>query len=63
MLTFQIGELHKGMPFNCAIIEVKTYPSLVKDLVKKALDVLNSDLPDSGENCEYCRWNQEIIKF
>ena len=56
-------ELHEGMPFNCSVIEIKTYPSLVKDLVKKALDVLNSDLPDPDENCEYCKWNQELNNF
>jgi len=56
-------DLHEGMPFNCTIVEVKTYPSLVNDLIKKAFDVLNGDIPEVGENCEYCKWNQEIIKF
>jgi len=50
-------DLHKGLPFNCTIIEVRTYASPVKDLVKKAFDVLNNDLPDSNENCKYCKWN------
>ena len=56
-------DLHEGMPFNCTVVEVKTYPSLVNDLIKKALDILNGDLPGSSENCGYCKWNQEIIRF
>jgi len=52
-------DLHEGMPFNCTVIEVKTYPSIVDDLIKKALDVLNDDLPDSNWNCEYCKWTQD----
>lgn len=56
-------DLHEGMPFNCSIIEVKTYPSLVKDLIKKALDILNADLPDSSWNCKYCKWVKNSIKI
>jgi hypothetical protein len=56
-------DLHEGMPFNCTVIEVKTYPSLVKDLIKKALDVLNDDIPDSSWNCEYCKWISESLKI
>jgi len=51
------------MPFNCEIIEVKINLSRVDKLVKKAYNVLNGELPDSGENCEYCKWNQETIKL
>ena len=56
-------ELHEGMPFNCTIIEVKTNLSRVNKLIEKAHDALNGEQPDSNENCEYCKWNQEIIKF
>ena len=56
-------KLHKGMPFNCTIIEVETNFSRVNKLVDKAYDVLNGEVPDSNENCDYCKWNQEIIKF
>jgi hypothetical protein len=30
---------------------------------KKAIDVFNGDLPAVGDNCDYFKWNQEIIKF
>ena len=56
-------ELHKGMPFNCTVIEVKTDFSRVDKLIDKAYDVLNGEMPESNENCDYCKWNQEIVKF
>ena len=54
--------LHNGMPFNCTIIEVKTNLSRVNKLLDKAYNVLNEKMPDSHEDCEYCKWNQEIVK-
>jgi hypothetical protein len=56
-------ELHEGMPFNCTIIEVKTNHSRVDKLVDKAYAILSGELPDSHENCDYCKWNKEIIKL
>jgi hypothetical protein len=56
-------ELHNGMPFNCSVIEVKSNLSRVNKLVNNAYDILNGELPDSNEYCEYCNWNQEIIKI
>ena len=53
-------ELHEGMPFNCTIIEVKTNLSRVDNLIDRAYTVLNGELPDSGENCGYCKWNDQI---
>lgn len=56
-------ELHEGMPFNCTIIEVKTNLSRVDKLIDKAFNILNEDLPKSNDNCEYCKWNEEIIRL
>ena len=56
-------DLHEGMPFNCTIIEVKKNSLRAKNLVDRAYDVLNKEIPKSHENCGYCKWNQEIIKF
>lgn len=53
-------ELHKGMPFNCVILEVKTNFSRVNKLIEKAYNILNSEMPDSNENCDYCNWLTEI---
>jgi len=56
-------ELHEGMPFNCTIIEVKTNLSRVDKLVDKAYTILNGDLPESYENCDYCKWNHELLSY
>lgn len=49
-------DLHKGMPFNCTIIEVKTNYSKVDQLVDKAYNILDGEIPDSNEDCDYCKW-------
>jgi hypothetical protein len=51
------------MPFNYTVIEVKTNLSRINKLVDKAFAVLNGKMPKSNGNCEYCKWNKEIIKF
>ena len=51
-------ELHKGMPFNCTVIEVKTNHSRINKLIDKAHSILSGELPDSNENCEYCMYKQ-----
>lgn len=56
-------DLHNGMPFNCKIIEVKTDFSRVKSLIEKAYSILNGNIPKSNENCNYCKWNKDIIRF
>jgi len=48
--------LHEGMPFHCKIIEVKTKTDYVVNLLNQAYNVLKGEIPDSGENCEYCKW-------
>ena len=39
--------------------KVKTNLSRVNKLVDKAYDVLNGKLPESNDNCEYCKWRNE----
>jgi len=53
-------ELHRGMPFNCTTIEIKTNHSIVKELLSKAYDILNWSIPNSGVKCEYCKWKENI---
>jgi len=55
-------ELHEGMPFNCTILEVKTNLSRVDKLVHKAYDILSRELPDSNEDCNYCKWKEYSLE-
>lgn len=46
------------MPFNCTVIEIKINLSRVKILVDKAFTILNNEIPEVGDNCEYCKWGK-----
>jgi len=52
--------LHNGMNMNCTIIEVKTNPDRVNSLIEKAYDILNGEIPESGEKCEHCKWINQV---
>jgi len=54
-------ELHRGMPFNCTVMEIETDHSIVKELISKAFDILKESIPNSGRNCEYCSWKKMNI--
>jgi hypothetical protein len=56
-------ELHNGMCIHCTVIEVKTNPTHVKNLVNKAYNVLNGPMPKHSDNCEYCKWKEETLKI
>lgn len=56
-------DLHKGMCINCTITEIKTNPTQAKKLVKKAYDVLNGPMPEPSENCQYCKWAEEMLQL
>lgn len=43
------SEIHEGMAINCKIVEMKTNPARVKKLVEKAYNILNGEMPESGE--------------
>ena len=51
-------DLHNGMPFFCKVIEVETNLSRAEKLVDKAFTILNGELPESNDNCEYCKWRE-----
>lgn len=53
------SELHHGMKIGCSVIEVKTNPERINSLINKAYGVLNGEIPEPIESCEYC--NPPII--
>jgi len=56
-------ELHNGMCMHCTVIEIKTNPPHVKELLHRASKTLISPIPKPGENCEYCKWREETLKI
>jgi len=56
-------DIHNGMCMHCTVIEVKTNPSRVNGIVKKAQTVLNGKIPECSDKCEFCKWVDENIKI
>ncbi len=55
----QPGELHKGIPFDTTVIELKTNPARAMTLLKEAKLVLDrKDPPKALETCAFCAWKQ-----
>jgi len=52
------------LPFKAEIHIIKTDPSYVPNLFKKAVKILRNDSPPShSENCQYGRWFKDASKF
>lgn len=56
-------DLHNGMPFHCKILEVETSFKDVEQLLEKAYNILNGEIPESGEDCKYCDWVDKNIQM
>jgi hypothetical protein len=55
----QPGELHKGIPFEITVVELKTNPARAMTLLKEAKLVLEKkEPPKAAEACEFCKWQQ-----
>lgn len=42
--------------FNTDLVEMKIDVSNAEKIIKKALKVLEGDMPEAGEDCDYCGW-------
>lgn len=54
------SDLHDGMRIHCKVIEVAINLGSVDTLILKACDILNGAIPDSGLDCEYCKWASAV---
>lgn len=53
--------LHDGMLLVCSVIEVNMEnQDDIKQLISRAVDVLNGPIPERGENCQYCTWIEQV---
>ncbi len=52
--------------FNTDIVKMKTDVKNAQKIFEKALDTLKGDMPEAGEECDYCKWidncNCEVCK-
>ncbi len=44
--------------FNTDLVKMKINVKNAENIFKRALEVLNGDMPECSEECEYCKWNR-----
>ncbi|MCI0330677.1 MAG: PD-(D/E)XK nuclease family protein [candidate division Zixibacteria bacterium] len=54
------GELHKGVPFEVEVHQLKTRPERAFELYQQAKRCLEGALPDFNGSCEFCKWSREV---
>ena len=42
--------------FNTSLMKIKTDPERGEKIFQKAIKVINGEMPDSGEDCEFCKF-------
>jgi len=56
-------DIHNGMCMHCTVIEVETNPDRVTGILKKAQTILNGEIPECSDNCEFCKWVDKNMKI
>jgi CRISPR/Cas system-associated exonuclease Cas4 (RecB family) len=56
-------DVHEGIGTDCKVIEVKTDLERTKKLLKKAEDILEGDIPEPSEGCEFCKWVDQCSQY
>lgn len=46
----------KSIIFNTDLVKMKIDVKNAQKIFKKALETLKGDMPESGEECDYCKW-------
>lgn len=57
------GELHQGIPFAVEVHQIETYPERTFQLYQRAKSCLDGEIPDSSDNCEFCRWSRAASQY
>ena len=53
-------DLHQGMIMHCTVLELNANANQIKKLIDQAVDILDGPLPESGENCPYCMYTEQL---
>ena len=47
--------------FNTDLVKIKVDIRNAKEILKKALEVLEGEIPEASEECGFCEWKQKLI--
>jgi len=59
---FDAKEIKNVINFSFEVVKVEINTEEIKKIIYEAIDCLESkNIPESGKNCEYCKWLENII--
>lgn len=47
--------------FHTDLVKIDTNMKIVEDILKKALDILEGDMPEASIECKYCKYKELVI--
>jgi len=61
-LFYHPNKVHENgdVDFHADLIKIKVNIDNAKKIFKKAVDVLEEELPKASEECEYCKWADKL---
>jgi hypothetical protein len=62
LLFYHPNKVHENgdVDFHADLIKIKVNIDNAKKIFKKAVDVLEEELPKASEECEYCKWADKL---
>ncbi len=56
-------ELSNGFPMMVHIVKIDRKVKDIRKRIENAVKVLESSIPESSEDCVYCRWFEKVRKY
>ncbi len=56
-------ELSNGFPMIVHIVKLERKSKDIKKRIEKAISLLKGPIPDSAEDCVYCRWYHKVSRY
>lgn len=56
-------ELSNGFPMSIYIVKIKRKEKDIKKRIEKAINILNSPIPDPADDCQYCLWFKAVKNY
>jgi len=62
LLFYYPEEVNKrgNIVFNTKLLKIQVNTKNAEEIWKKALSILSGDIPESSENCQFCKWARKV---